>query len=88
MAKLGKELRIHLDEGVHAFILASAKARGITPARLITEAVLAQADLLPRMEEAVRALETARAESDRIGIVADFIADRYRTEAMADDEEF
>lgn len=84
MVRTRKELRIFLEPEVRDLIIAASKARNITPARYITEAVMLQADLAPRMREAILALEQAKAEGDRIGVVSDFIADLYRADEAAE----
>lgn len=82
----GKELRVSLDPNVHAAILATAKARGTTPARLLTEAFDTHTNLAPRLLLAISALEAAKAEGDRVGAISDFIADLYRADATSESE--
>lgn len=82
----GKELRISLDPDIHAAIVAAAKARGVTPARLMTDAWMTFADILPRMTDAMQALEAARRDGDRIGVIRDYIADESVRRSRADDE--
>ncbi len=78
---MSKELRVSLDEDVHALIMATAKARKTLPARIVTEAIMQQHDLGARLREAILALDEAKRDGDRIGAIADFIADLYRAEA-------
>ena len=80
---MSKELRIQLEDDTHAAILAVAKARKVSPARIVTEAFMLHLDLAPRLREAIVALDEARADGDRIGAIADFIADLYRSESEA-----
>lgn len=78
---MSKELRVSLDEEVHSLVMAAAKARRTSPARIVTEAIMMQFDLGPRFREAILALDAAKADGDRIRAISDFIADLYRAEA-------
>jgi len=71
MAKAGKELRILVDEDVHAFIMATAKARKITPARVVSDAVKTHWDVAPRLEVAIKALSDRRQQRDDLALSID-----------------
>jgi hypothetical protein len=80
MPAKGKELRTVLEPHYHAWVIATAKARRTTPGRIVNELIESHVDHLPRMQASVSALEAARKDGDRIGVIRDFIADLYAQE--------
>lgn len=92
MPAKGKELRVHIEPVKHAWIMALARAKRTTPARVIDELVDAQLDLAPRVRDEIAAMqatrevmESAQKTDDKIGVLTDLLTDMQsqRDDALA-----
>lgn len=83
--KLTAEVRVQIDGRLAALLAQECESLRKKPAQIITEALTARYDFLPRLEAAIEAVENVYDDKKAIALIADQIADGFV--AMADNEQ-